>query len=112
MISEPSILSRTRKTSRLVTFGANAGYRLLPPCSMNAKWNPAVFAIACRWLEMLPLLSRARIAVVQGNGRVLSLSFRSGMAFSGNLPPKSGLVVSLPVPRPPSDAPLSIALNW
>jgi len=37
MISDPPILSSIRRTSRLLALCANAGYRLLPPCSMNAK---------------------------------------------------------------------------
>ena len=40
---------------------------------MNAKWKPAVLAIAWRWLEMLPVLIQIQVVVVYGNGRMLSL---------------------------------------
>src|SRR5215471_21867995 len=36
-----------RTTSRLVTMGKNDAYKLVPPCSIVAKWKPAVFAISC-----------------------------------------------------------------
>src|SRR6185369_9774046 len=48
-ISVPTILSKIRKTSEFLTLWAREGYRLVPPCSMNAKWNPAVLAIAWMW---------------------------------------------------------------
>src|SRR5260370_41488516 len=41
------MLMRILRTSGSVALKASVGYRLAPPCSMNAKWNPAVFAIAC-----------------------------------------------------------------
>src|SRR5713101_5261749 len=45
------MLSKILKTSELFTLWASEGYRLVPPCSMNAKWKPAVFAIAWIWLD-------------------------------------------------------------
>ena len=46
MVSVGPMLSRTRKTWALDTRCASCGYRLLPPCSINPKWKPAVLAIA------------------------------------------------------------------
>src|ERR1700757_244987 len=60
---------------------------------MNAKWKPAVLAIACRWLGMLPSLFNAASASVCGIAGCCPLA-RSGTAFS-NVPPKSGFAVAL-----------------
>src|SRR5256885_6293333 len=49
IISVPPMLSRIRNTSLSVTRWASDAYRLVPPCSIHAKWKPAVLAIACRW---------------------------------------------------------------
>jgi hypothetical protein len=40
------MLIKILKTSTLVALCAIDGYRLLPPCSIVGKWNPAVFAMA------------------------------------------------------------------
>jgi hypothetical protein len=48
IVSVGLMLIRIRRTSRLETRWASYGYRLEPPCSIVAKWNPAVLAIACR----------------------------------------------------------------
>src|SRR4051794_9648573 len=47
--SDPPIPARIFKTDPLDAFGTNCAYRLDPPCSMVAKWNAAVFAMACIW---------------------------------------------------------------
>ena len=41
------MLTTIRRTSRLVTCSDSVVYRLEPPCSIIAKWNDALFAIAC-----------------------------------------------------------------
>ena len=46
MASVGPMLSTTRKASGSLTLWATAGYRLVPPCSIVAKWKPAVLAIA------------------------------------------------------------------
>src|SRR5437660_1642592 len=41
IISVPPMLSRIRNTSLSVTRWASDAYRLVPPCSRQAKWKPA-----------------------------------------------------------------------
>src|ERR1700722_19185234 len=45
--SVPPMLVTIRSTSRLVTCIESVVYRLHPPCSIIAKWNAALLAIAC-----------------------------------------------------------------
>src|ERR1700722_9476930 len=53
IVSVGPILSTTCRTSGSLTRWASDGYRLVPPCSIVAKWNPAVLAIAWRCLAGL-----------------------------------------------------------
>jgi hypothetical protein len=46
IVSVGPILSKMRNASAFVIRWASEAYRLVPPCSMNAKWKAAVLAIA------------------------------------------------------------------
>src|SRR6185503_8982026 len=81
------MLSRTRSTSGPATRCASWAYRLVPPCSMKQKWNPAVLAIACRWS---PGLRSSSLRGMAGNRPAA----RPGTAC-GSLSPKSGFCESL-----------------
>src|SRR5262249_58530749 len=56
------MLSKILRTSRFVTRWANAGYRLVPPCSIKAKWNAAGVG------DSLYMVVRAQISVSDRNG--------------------------------------------
>src|SRR5260370_41439899 len=101
MFSAGRMVNRIREPSRLVTCGARAGYKLVPPCSMNAKWNPAVRAIALSrsgkvdWvgsgLTTLPAVS-SLLLVLAGCIRTFNL----GTAFATTaFASKPGLVMLL-----------------
>src|SRR5215831_7479959 len=83
------MLRRTRNTSTLLTRWASDGYRLVPPCSMNAKWNPAVLAIAWMWSFGVRSASLLGIA---GNCPLLKLGTACGKVKVGS---RSGLLARL-----------------
>src|SRR5438128_12679383 len=64
------MLTRIRRTVGSFALKANVGYRLAPPCSINAKWKPAVLAIACMRSASRPAMGT--VGLVEGG---VSVSF-------------------------------------
>src|ERR1700730_3555344 len=83
------MLSKILRTWRLVTRWANDGYRLVPPCSIKAKWNAAVLAIAWIWSSGL---RSASVMGIAGNFPLLKLGIAWGNVKLGS---RSGLLSRL-----------------